>query len=117
MKKILSLATLLILTSCGHSAKNPDFVPSLPDVPLPHGFQADPGTGSFFDSAEGRIVEMYATGFEDPSEVKNFYEDVLPQFGWNNAGNMTYIKEGEVMTVTPSKQGYTTSVKYQLRPR
>ncbi len=116
MKKICTILLALTISACGHSAKNAEFVPSLPDVPLMGGFQADPGTGSFFDSAEGRIVEMYATGFEDINSVKGFYDDVLPQFGWKEIDVMTYTKDGEIMLVTPEKQGMTTSVKYQLRP-
>ncbi len=116
MKKIISILLGLTLSACGQSAKNAEFVPSLPDVPLMEGFQADPGTGSFFDSAEGRIVEMYATGFEDIDDVRSFYDDILPQFGWKEIDAMTYAKDGEIMYVTPEKQGYTTSVKYQLRP-
>ncbi len=116
MKKLFILATALLISSCGKSAKNAEFVASLPDVPLPEGFQADPGTGSFFDSAEGRIVEMYATGFDKPDEVESFYDDVLPQFGWKEIEDKTYAKEGEVLMVTPETKGFTTSVKYQLRP-
>ncbi len=91
-------------------------MPSLPDVPLPEGFQADPGTGSFFDSAEGRIVEMYATGFEEPEELDDFYSSVMPSLGWKEIGETTFVKDNEVLIVTPEKKGYTTSVKYQLRP-
>lgn len=92
------------------------FVPSIPDVPLPEAFEVDPTTGSFFDSAEGRISEMYAAGFKSPEEVKDFYEEVMPQFGWKKIDQLTYQKEGEILTIEPEKGKYLTTIKYNLRP-
>ena len=124
MKSLSNFALLfitLILVSCAHTANggsssNKSFVPSLPDVPLPKDFEVDPTTGSFFDSAEGRIAEMYAAGFKKPDEVVSYYNKTLPQFGWENIDNSSFSKDGEVLTITPEKGQYLTTVKYQLRP-
>jgi len=98
----------LMVVSCAHTVGSKgsgaaSFVPSLPDVPLPKDFEVDPTTGSFFDSAEGRIAEMYAAGFKKPEEVTSYYNKTLPQFGWKSEGKSTFSKDGEVLTIVPEK--------------
>lgn len=116
MKKIIIFFALMVFASSS-IAEDAVFVPSLPDVPLPKGFEVDPNTGSFFDTAEGRIVDMYAMGYEDQEFIEDFYNQVMGQFGWQNAGSMNFVKEGEVLSIIFEKgQKDINTVKFQLRP-
>jgi len=92
------------------------FVPSLPDVPLPPGFEVDPTTGSFFDSAEGRIAEIYAAGVDKPKDVLDYYDKTLTKFGWVKESEMVFAKEGETLIITPEEGQYVNTIKYQLKP-
>lgn len=120
-KLVLPIALLATVTlaSCNNVAPKPEisnFVPSIPDVPLPEGFEVDPVVGSFFDSADGRIAETYAAGFDEPKAVAEFYTKVMPQLGWQDLGNLSYQKEGEILTVEAEKGDVLTTVKYNLKP-
>ncbi len=116
MKKFIQIAFVILTFASASLAEDAVFVPSLPDVPLPKGFEVDPRTGTFFDSAEGRIVEMYAAGYEDEDFIKSYYESVMANFGWQNAGNLNFAKEGEILSISFEKGNYVNFVKYQLRP-
>ena len=122
MLKNLSLVlfSIFIISSCtslGTSEKDVKLIPTLPDVPLPDGYAVDPNTMSFFDSAEGRIVEMYAAGFADREEIDFFYKEVMPRFGWRELEHLVYYKDGEILVITPEKGEYVNNtIKYQLKP-
>ena len=129
MNKILTLVVAIIvssaaLTACetvekfrpGFAKSSGDFVPGLPDVPLPKNFIVDTEKSSFFDSPEGRIAEVKAEGFLTPDEVTEFYAESMPQFGWTKIGTTAFKKEGELILITPTKTGTITDLKYQLRP-
>jgi len=93
-----------------------DFVPNLPDVPLMKGFTVDETSSSFFDSAEGRIVEVSANGTAKGNEISSFYDRTMPQFGWVKTGKLAYKKEGESLLITPIASGQSTTLKFQLKP-
>ncbi len=119
LKNFFALAVLFVAAACVSASNTKgvhSFVPSVPDVPLPKDFEVDPTTGSFFDSAEGRIVDTYAAGVSEPKEVEEFYRDVMPQFGWKEVSKLNFEKDGEKLIIEPEKGEYLTIVKYQLRP-
>ena len=129
MKNILSVTLSIILvtslTSCLafkraveaiNEPSNAGFVPNLPDVPMPQNFVADSDTSSFFDSAEGRIAEINASGFQEVADVYEFYEDIMPQFGWQQLDRGLYKKDGEMLVITADKGRNLTNLKFQLRP-
>jgi hypothetical protein len=122
---ILCLTLVTSLTSCLafkraveaiNEPSNAGFVPNLPDVPMPQNFVADSDTSSFFDSAEGRIAEINASGFQEVAEVYEFYEDIMPQFGWQKMDRGVYKKNGEMLVITAEKGRKLTNLKFQLRP-
>lgn len=129
MKNLLTITLSIILitslTSClalkrvveaVGQPSNAGFVPNLPDVPMPQNFVADSDTSSFFDSAEGRIAEINASGFQEIADVYSFYEDIMPQFGWQQLDRGIYKKEGEMLVITAEKGKTLTNLKFQLRP-
>lgn len=119
LKKFLTTCSIsLLMASCsGVGAEQmSNFVPSMPDVPLPEGFEVDTTTGSFFDSPEGRIAEIYAAGLDSPKKIGTFYEKIMPQFGWKKTAELTYRKEGETIKIEPEKGQFLTIVKYELGP-
>ena len=92
------------------------FIPSLPDVPLPEHFEIDTTTSTFFDSVDGRIVEINAMGFENVEYIAGFYRTLMPQFGWQEVDPLVFAKEGEVLIITPQEGNYMNTIKFRLRP-
>lgn len=60
-----------------------------PDIPLPEGVVELVDNGSFFDTAEGRIVTAVTQRPTtlDVADIQKFYETSLPNLGWNRAGD------------------------------
>lgn len=75
------------------------FVSGTEDLPLMAGLREVPDRGVVFESPNGRIVEAWAVGYLAPERVRAFYNESLPQLGWQAAGDMRFRREGEVLTL------------------
>ncbi len=74
------------------------FVSTIEDLPLMPGLIEEEG-GMVFDSARGRIVEVYATGPVGEAAVRDFYDETLPQLGWRPLGEGAFRRENEILKV------------------
>ena len=75
------------------------FLSVVDDLPLMAGL-SESGDGVQFESPQGRIAEATATGNIKPQDLSDFYENALPQLGWEKIGSGTYMREGEVLKIT-----------------
>ena len=75
------------------------FIKDIEDLPLMPGLVEELGSGTAFDTAQGRIVEAYATGPVSEGGVMAFYEKTLPQLGWRPLGQGTFRRENEILMV------------------
>ena len=74
------------------------FVSTIEDLPLMDGLIEEAG-GMVFDSARGRIVEAFATGWVSEGAVRAFYDETLPQLGWRPLGAGAFQRENEILRV------------------
>ncbi len=74
------------------------FVSTIEDLPLMPGLIEEEG-GMVFDSARGRIVETFATGWVNEGAVRDFYDETLPQLGWRPLGTGAFQRENEILMV------------------
>ena len=81
------------------------FISVLDDLPLMPGFGEDTEGATVFDTAQGRIVEAFATGAQAEDRVLAFYDETLPQLGWRRVSSGVFRREGE-----------TLSLEFTLRP-
>ena len=59
-----------------------DFLDCIDDVPLIEKLYENNGSCFYFDSDEGRVVNVEATGLVEKYELFAYYKDILPQLGW-----------------------------------
>lgn len=53
-----------------------------------------------FDKPSGRFAEVLADlGGGDIAGVSQYYEDVLPQFGWISRGKGRFARDGEILAL------------------
>lgn len=102
MKRIVSFLFVLILSLSNVSAG--DFVEGMEDIPLMSELQQITKDDISFGNEETRLVEAYVTSRKLKfSEVASFYEDSLPQLGWNYQGNrgdsLLFYRDGENLEV------------------
>ena len=102
MKRIGWLLLVMMLWAFKVSAA--EFVEGMEDIPLLTGLAQITKDDISFGNEETRLVEAYVTSKKLKfSEVADFYEDSLPQLGWNYQGNrgnsLLFYREGENLEV------------------
>jgi hypothetical protein len=96
------------------------FVDGFEDLPLMPDLTQEPGTMSSFDSPYGRIVESYASGRTDRAHVVYFYNQTLPQLGWQPVvvrdSALTFRREGENLSILITQRNGAVTVRFQSSP-
>ncbi len=97
---VFTVAVLLMggMAENAHAQEAAGFISMIEDLPLMPGLVEEEG-GMVFDSAQGRIVQVYAIGWVNEGEVRDFYDDTLPQLGWRPDGPGVFRREGEILKV------------------
>ena len=97
---VITVAALLIggMAENAHGQEAAGFISTIEDLPLMPGL-IEEGGGMVFDSARGRIVEVFATGWVSEGVVRGFYDETLPQLGWHPDGPGVFRREREILKV------------------
>ena len=97
---VITVAALLIggMAENAHGQEAAGFISTIEDLPLMPGLIEEEG-GMVFDSARGRIVEVFATGWVSEGVVRGFYDETLPQLGWRPDGPGVFRREREILKV------------------
>lgn len=117
-----SITVLLAFLGClagllpAAADETPRFVAGTEDLPLMPGLSELTGSGFAFDTADGRIVEAYATGEVAEEEVLRFYAETLPQLGWEQASPRGFRREGERLSIDFVAGGKPITVHFSLAP-
>jgi hypothetical protein len=93
------------------------YVEGIPDLPLMPGLTAVPESGLVFDKPAGRIVQAFAEGSMTMQSVIAFYDETLPQLGWQRDGAGAYLREGERLKLGLSQDARGVTVQFQLFPQ
>jgi hypothetical protein len=94
-----------------------NYVAGIPDLPLKPGLEALPDSGVVFDKPGGRIVEAFAQGDVSPQSVTAFYDETLPQLGWQREAPGVYLREGERLQLAFSQDAGRITVHFRLLPQ
>jgi hypothetical protein len=96
------------------------FVEGFEDLPLMSGLTQEPDSLTSFDSPYGRIVETYASGSADAIQVRLFYNQTLPQLGWQpvltKGPALSFRREGEDLSIAITQQNGAVTVRFQSSP-
>jgi hypothetical protein len=109
------LAIFVLLQTIPARASDAGYFSALPDLPLPPSFIEDMGAALSFETGSARIVEGVAHG-PAGTDISAFYRDSLPMLGWQALGPRRYSREGEVLTLTPQRQGGQQILAIRLEP-
>ncbi len=114
MKPTGLLLAACIFASLPAFAADQTFLKEVDDLPLAPGLVEQPG-GTLFDSPQGRIVEANAQGQLMEVEVRQFYDESLPQLGWTQVSSGVYRRDKEVLRLDYS-DGMPIVVHFSLAP-
>lgn len=111
------LTALTPLAVAAQAAQGEAYVEGIPDLPLMPGLTALPESGLVFDKPAGRIVQAFAEGSMTVQSVIAFYDETLPQLGWQRDGAGAYLREGERLKLDLSQDARGVTVQFQLFPQ
>ena len=109
----------LAATSVFAQSQSPMFLNAIDDLPLMPGLTEDVDGALQFDTANGRIAEITASGIASPSSITGFYSRTLPQLGWRQITPERYQREGEVLVIEIVKlaeNSLQVEVHFRLSP-
>lgn len=112
-----ALITLTAPAAQAQGSQGEDYVEGIPDLPLMPGLTAVPESGLVFDKPAGRIVQAFAEGSMTMQSVIAFYDETLPQLGWQREGAGNYLREGERLKLDLSQDARGVTVQFQLFPQ
>lgn len=101
------------------SAASTVFFTAIDDLPLMPGMteQAD---AVVFDQPDGRVVEVMATVplGTGSAGISAFYDQTLPQLGWQKDGANSYVRDKERLSITIGNvMGGPLPVRFSIKPR
>lgn len=110
---------LVLLLAFPVWAGEPRFFDDLGDVPVMPALVEVAERAVVFDKPSGRIAQ--ATALASPGttieDVRRFYAEALPEFGWRAAGAGRYIREDQVLSISDVRESGRTLVVFRLEPR
>ena len=86
------------------------------DLPLAPGLVENPG-GTLFESPTGRIVDATASGEITPKQVMEFYQQALPQLGWERVGANSFRRENELLRIDMDRSRRPMVVRFSVVPQ
>lgn len=104
--------TLFLTAALSSQALASEFSSVIEDLPLMPGMTELADTAVVFDKPGGRIVETTATTAATPQDIRQFYAAALPPLGWQANAGGTYVRNGELLTMTPTEKG----VQFKITP-
>ncbi|MGY9005767.1 MAG: hypothetical protein ACKVJQ_06700 [Alphaproteobacteria bacterium] len=94
------------------------FLTSLNDIPVMTGLREQVDKGVAFETPAGRIIDAEVLGpHRDLGVIISFYDATLASLGWQMLGHGRYLREGEVLQITPSRFASGVRVHFSLRPQ
>jgi hypothetical protein len=114
---ILAAFSLFFLAGFAH-AEAAKFFRELSDVPLMPGMFELDGSGMVFDKPEGRIVQAAAAGQGvSEAQIRRFYDQALPQFGWEKSGEAIFMRNNEKLQLDVPVQNGQPVLQITIEPR
>ncbi len=108
---------VFILSGSPAMAEESRFFSELNDVPLMPGLYELTEKTVVFDKPEGRIVESFAVSeAENASQIKGFYDSILPQLGWVRQGD-SYSRGEEILRLSVDSGPALNVLKITVSPR
>jgi len=118
LRVLMILAVWQSFTLISYAGEQTTFFEELYDIPVMPGLVELPEGTTVFDKPGGRIVQTTAWGEDiQDNQVIAYYNEALPQLGWQKAGVNTYVRKEEKLKITFEKQGVNDLVLFVLEPR
>ena len=94
------------------------FFTDLEDLPIMEGLAENQAAAVTFETANGRIIEVEASGAVHADAVSQFYAETLPQLGWIRVDEGIFERDQErlVLEISTAEEGRLL-VAFSLSPK
>lgn len=94
------------------------FFTDLEELPIMEGLVENQAAAVTFETANGRIIEVEASGAVQAGIVTRFYKETLPQLGWSRIDDGIFERDQErlVLEISPTEEGRVL-VAFSLSPK
>jgi len=111
----LAMVGALMMSASGQAAEPSRFLSVIDDLPMMDKM-VEVGDGVAFTTPAGRIADTQATVTASRAEVLAFYKATLPQLGWSQTAEATFVREDEILNVTFETIGTGLKVRFAISP-
>ena len=111
MKKLNFVYILITLVMSFKLHSEIKFITGIEDLPIFDSLEVDEDNLIIFDKADSRLVTVNLFGTVNLGEVKDYYENILPNFGWKMINKKKYVRDSEILNLeyeTKNKKVYLT---------
>lgn len=118
-KNTLFIGIALLCMTCisPTNAQEQEFFTALQDIPIMKGLSEIHESTTSYDKPNGRIIETYATSETISKEaITEYYNRILPQFGWGATSKTTYYRKGETLEISFEEKNQSTILKVTIIP-
>lgn len=108
----------LLLAACAPSEAIEEqvFLPDIEGIPIYEGFAVNEEKRSYYDSPEGKVVEVVIEGRGDKEAISAFYAETLPELGWEPQKEGGFKRDDEVLDLEITEEKDDIEVKFSLQP-
>lgn len=100
LRRALSVLTVLCFSLVPMTAGAADaFFTELEELPIMSGLAENQAAAVTFETANGRIIEVEASGAVKAGAVFKFYGETLPQLGWTRVADGVFERDQERLTL------------------
>ena len=91
-----------------------DFIDGIDGLPLHDKMTVEKNSLVMFDTNQGNFVEVEIKGKSSIENISKFYNEVLPNLGWESENRTKFIRGKDSLELQYSSENQTVIVKFKL---
>tara|TARA_B100000287_G_C20169157_1_gene597500 strand:+ start:111 stop:464 length:354 start_codon:yes stop_codon:yes gene_type:complete len=115
MKKLILLYFILNLLFFKETV-SARFINGLEDIPIFKEMKYVEDSLVLFDKIDGRYVSSEIKGYYNKNEIIEFYNQILPNLGWQMSTNLIFKRGNEILEMSFSENSGMVSVIFSIYP-
>lgn len=115
MPKVISI--LYILFSFQIQSREESFVNGIEELPIITNMENMPESLIFFDTNKGRFVQSKIIGDQGIGKIKDFYDNILPNLGWEKIDKNKFSRKSELMEIRYYKNNKNSVAEFNIKPK
>ena len=92
------------------------FIAGIADLPLISGLYLVNEETVIFEKPAGRLVRAIAKGHRTKEAFWQFYENALPQLGWQTVKRGNFLRDGESLNIKVEENGSQIIARFSVSP-